>query len=274
MNQRKSGALWIGIFSMAASITNVATAAAPLTITSPINGASVTSGQSLVITVTVASGTYPHGIAVIGQHPLGVTGLQAVAGSTLRFTLAIPANTPPGSYNLTAMSVDSKGVLVPSAPVSVIVERADLPTMLATDPLIFFAYVGQTLPWTIFSTFAGGVQTDVTQSTLLNIDSGNTRVAIVEHGLVKAMGSGKTNINVRYGSITKSIAVTVPAFVRGDLNGDGRVDESDLNVLLDAIGTRANSANDARDLNHDGVIDVLDVEILKSLCTHPACASQ
>ncbi|MGO9931449.1 MAG: dockerin type I repeat-containing protein [Steroidobacteraceae bacterium] len=161
-----------------------------------------------------------------------------------------------------------------SAPVKVVVERADSPTALTIDsPLIIFAYIGQTLPWTIFASFAGGLQTDVTRSTHLIIDSDNPRVAIVEHGMVKAVGSGRTSLNVRYGSIAQSISVTVPPFVRGDLNGDGRVDQSDLNVLLDALHSRANSPNDARDLNHDGVIDERDAEILKTLCTHPGCAS-
>jgi hypothetical protein len=37
---------------------------------------------------------------------------------------------------------------------------------------------------------------------------------------------------VQYGSIAKSIVVTVPAYLRGDLNDDGRIDQSDLNMML------------------------------------------
>jgi len=60
----------------------------------------------------------------------------------------------------------------------------------------------------------------------------------------------------------------------GDLNGDGQVDKSDLNILMDALNTPANGPNDARDLNHDGVINALDARILVTLCTHPGCAVQ
>jgi len=128
-----------------------------------------------------------------------------------------------------------------------------LPTVLRVDPpSIFFSYIGQTLPWTIFASFTGGLQTDVTQSTRLAVDSANPGVAIVEHGMVKAMGSGRTSINVRYGLIAQSISVTVPPFVRGDLNGDGIVDQSDLNVILAAVHSQATGPNDVRDLNRDG----------------------
>jgi hypothetical protein len=275
VNQRKSGTRLIEILLIATSVSQVARAAAPLIITSPINGESVTSGQSLSISVTILSGTYPHGIAIIGGGPLGATGIQPVAGSTIRLTLAIPDNTPPGSYSLTAVSADSRGVMVSSDPVSVTVGRPDLPTILAiSPPLIFFVYVGQRLPWTIFANFAGGVQTDVTQSPRLIADSENPKVAIVEHGIVEAMGSGKTHINVRYGPIVKTIPITAPAYMRGDLNGDGKVDESDPAVIMDALHGEANGPNDARDLNHDGVIDERDAGILKTLRTNSWCASQ
>jgi hypothetical protein len=79
------------------------------------------------------------------------------------------------------------------------------------------------------------------------IDSENPKVAIVDQGMVKAMGSGKTVIHFQYGSVAKTISVSVPPYVRGDLNGDGRVDQSDLNIILAAKGWAANGPNDARD---------------------------
>jgi hypothetical protein len=99
-------------------ITAWAVAQAPgqLTITSPRSGASVSAGHSLTITVTIGSGIFPKGVAVIAQDPLGNTDVQSVRGSTVTFTLPIPANTPSDSYDITAVGVDSTGALVSSAP--------------------------------------------------------------------------------------------------------------------------------------------------------------
>jgi hypothetical protein len=267
---------WIAPLLLFGSMPHAMSSAAPvLIISSPRNGDVVTSGQPLAITVTIASGTFPHGIAIMGQIPLGATEMEIPAGPIAHFTLAIASNTPPGKYAITAVSVDSAGTQVASAPIDVIVESALPPTDLKISPgMMIFAYVGQTLPLTIFATSAGGLPIDVTRSSRLIADSENSKVAIMENGMIMAVGSGKTLIHINYGLIAKTLPVSVPAFIRGDLNGDGKVDQADLNVILAAKGWTANGSNDARDLNHDGVINELDADILRSLCTHPGCASR
>jgi hypothetical protein len=45
--------------------------------------------------------------------------------------------------------------------------------------------------------------------------------------------------------------------VLGDVDLDGDVDKSDLNLVLAARNTPASGPNDLRDLNGDGTIDVL-----------------
>ena len=101
----------------------------------------------------------------------------------------------------------------------------------------------------------------------------NTFPPVHSAGAETFVGSGQTTIDLQYGSISVGIQVTVPSALRGDLNGDGRVDKSDLNILLDAINTPPNGPNDARDLNHDGLINALDSRILVTLCTHPGCTA-
>jgi hypothetical protein len=60
----------------------------------------------------------------------------------------------------------------------------------------------------------------------------------------------------------------VPAEFRrlGDINGDGLIDEADMNILQKSINTHAGDANwnQAADLNNDGVVDVLDAIILSN----------
>ncbi len=81
------------------------------------------------------------------------------------------------------------------------------------------------------------------------------------------VGAGNTNVVVSYGAQSVSIPVSVPRTIPGDLNGDGEVDQDDLNIILDALNTPAVGPFDARDLNKDGVIDMLDAKQLVSLCT-------
>jgi hypothetical protein len=246
-----------------------------LAITSPINGAVVTAGQALSVSVSIASGTYPNGLAVFGQEPIGVTAIQPVTGATMSFTLTIPGNTPPGSYLITAAGPNSAGALASSASISVIVERADLPTALSVHPaMAIFRYVGETLPLSVFATFSDGSTIDITQSTELTATSENSAVATVQSGIISAASSGHTNIDLQYGSVTAKIPVSVPSTIRGDLNGDGMVDKVDVAIITDALNTPANGPNDARDLNHDGVINALDARIVVTLCTHPGCTSQ
>jgi hypothetical protein len=276
MNRRRSpGAFALGIVFLSMSFAMRAPAqTAALSITSPANRATVMPGAALPITVNVAPGSYPNGIAVIGQGPLGAASVTTSTGATVNLVLAIPATVAPGLYAITAVGVNSTGTLVTSSPVHIDVERSDSPMALSVDPVVLtLRFVGDALPVTVLGSFSGGFL-EVTQSSLLTMESANPRVATATNGLITAVGAGQTTINLTYGSLTAQIEVTVPMAMRGDLNGDGIIDKSDLNIITAALNTPANGSNDARDLNHDGVINALDARILVTLCTYSGCASQ
>jgi Dockerin type I domain len=237
-------------------------------ITSPVDGAIVLAAKSITITVTISSGDYPYGMAIIGHDPLGTTGLQSVSGTTVTFSLTIPANTPPGSYAVTAVALSSAKALVSSVPVNVIVERADSPTALSVyPPAADLGAIGSTLPLTILGTFPGGLKVDVTQSNLLTASSENTRVAVVQHSTVTAVGAGQTNIDVQYGSITAKLPITVPVTIPGDLNGDGVVNCADFAIIQASLNTAfGQSGFDNRaDLNHDGIVNRVDLNSFELL---------
>jgi hypothetical protein len=73
------------------------------------------------------------------------------------------------------------------------------------------------------------------------------------------------------GGSTGSISLPITA-LRGDVNHDGQVDKNDV-ALITAVMNTAASAGDPRDLNGDGVINILDSRIDVTLCTYAGCAT-
>ena len=57
----------------------------------------------------------------------------------------------------------------------------------------------------------------------------------------------------------------------GDLNADGSIDTIDVDLLKSALNAPVIGLNDRRDLNNDGLITGADVQELTSFCTRPQC---
>jgi len=115
----------------------------------------------------------------------------------------------------------------------------------------------------------------VSRSSLLTATVADPSIVSVD-GATVASGShdGTTYVEFSLGELSVSLPVTNEATgLRGDLNGDSKVDIDDLNILDGALNTPANGPSDARDLNHDGIINALDARILVTLCTRPGCAT-
>jgi hypothetical protein len=75
-------------------------------------------------------------------------------------------------------------------------------------------------------------------------------------------------------TIAQSDEILVNVQKLGDIDGDGDIDLNDVNLILAAKNTAANSSNDARDVNNDMKIDVLDSRQAALLCSRPRCAVQ
>lgn len=71
---------------------------------------------------------------------------------------------------------------------------------------------------------------------------------------------------------TVDVTVVAPA-VPGDVNGDGIVDRTDINLIRAARNTPADGPDDPRDLNGDGVIDILDARLASLQCDLRSCAT-
>ncbi|MDD2761101.1 MAG: hypothetical protein PHH11_12510 [Methylomonas sp.] len=60
--------------------------------------------------------------------------------------------------------------------------------------------------------------------------------------------------------------------VPGDIDGDRDVDQLDVNLVLAAKNKPASGSDDPRDLDHNGIINLLDSRKQALLCTRPRCA--
>jgi hypothetical protein len=234
-----------------------------LTITSPSAGTVVAPGQTLVVTVSVSSGSVA--AVLVAAQDIGATAFQTTAPYS--FSLTIPQAVV-GLKNLTAFGVTGPEQVVTSAPVQIDVElSAQATSLTASLQQVQFGFAGDQFPLDVTATFADGSQSDVTQSTQVTFASADSKVATVDStGLVTATGAGTTQISIKYGGQSTSVQVTVPIEVVGDLNGDGKVTADDMRILQAFVGTNAVGTSDARDLNGDGIINASDVKILETLC--------
>lgn len=215
-------------------------------------------------------------------------GFATVTQPPFEASIRIPRNfTGPSKMKALCRTTDNQ--LISSPIVSFVVDSGVEYSALAADPTsLTFAYPGRQMPLLIIGTVADGRTqgtladghlVHVTKSPRVFLTSDDPGVATVSTGergeaaQVTAMGPGATTIRARTGQLEVDVNVFVPKLIPGDLIGHGRVDADDLGQLEMWLHTPATCPNDARDLNHDGMIDERDAEILKSLCTYPGCVT-
>jgi len=186
-----------------------------------------------------------------------------------QFSITIPGNTKPGLYRLTASGATGPGTGSESPAVTIRVENPNQLIELKSDlAQIVFQFVGQQIPLVVMGTFSDATKANISDSLGTTYQSNNPSVVMVNTtGLVTAIGGGYADVIVRYGAQSLDIPVSVPQTIAGDLNGDHKVDQDDLNILFDFLNAPATGSFDARDLNHDSKIDSLDVTELIKLCT-------
>jgi len=251
----------------------IAAAQTPLQITAPGSGTVVYPGRTVTVAVSIGIGVSVGEVIILGENPIGVSGILTTP--PFQFSLAIPDNIKAGQYYLTAAAVGLGGQYLQSTPIPVDVEPSVQISSLQIQPgTLSFRFVGESLPMTVLGALESGGQINLTQSSMVSYTSGNTSIAAVaSSGIVTAVGAGSTNITVSGPASPVSIFLSVPSTIRGDLNGDGKVNIDDVNILDEALNTPATKPADARDLNGDGMINALDARILVTLCTKPGCAT-
>jgi hypothetical protein len=199
---------------LAAAALGVAQTQPSLQITSPADGSSVNPGSAVSFSVSTPTGTAFSAVGVIGEEPLGVSGVTASLPA--QFTLAIPSQLALRQYAVTAMGVTVAGASVESDPVNIDVERSDMPLSFSTQAKwLTLEAAGQSIPTIVVASFSDGSNLDVTQSTNVTYQSTNTSIASVDNrGMVTGLAAGATSVTITYRNtngpnLQLSIPVTV-----------------------------------------------------------------
>lgn len=226
---------------------------------------SAVAAQTVGVSVVVSGMPGLQGIQLLSPA-FGITDVDAQA--PFAFNVTFPTNTL-GPQKLTAFAFTGPGEGVFSDSVTLPVLPPNALASLSTEAnSIPFSFIGERTQIRVTGKFVTGESADISSLASTVFSSQNNAVAIIDSsGTVTAKGEGQTTITVRNGSASKSIIVSVPSAIRADLDGDGKVGQDDLNVLITFIGSPVTAGGDARDLNGDGKIDELDVQLLQGLCS-------
>lgn len=184
-----------------------------LQITSPANGSTVSSGQTLSVTVTSPAGLSFQQVALIGAGiGFNVSGTSMPA----QFSIPIPPDADSGLITISADGLTQSGQSVTSAPIQIDIERPDLPASLSTfqSSSVGLETLGETDRLIVLARFVDGSTVDVTHSTLVSYGTSNAAVAAVdESGMVTAVSPGSAMISVTYTLGSQSLQIPIPAIV-------------------------------------------------------------
>jgi hypothetical protein len=202
-----AGAVWASSLS-----TNAI--AQSLGITSPSNGAVVSPGQTLTVSVSSPNNSTFSKVVVLGEGELGFT--PVATSVPAQFSLRVPAQIACRHYLLSAAGVTTSGLEV-STSITIDVERPDMPYAITTQMRqIIFEAEGETSTIDLFARFQDGTVLPVQESSNVSYQSSNLGVATVDaSGGVIAIANGHADITATYGApaagVTARIAVGVPA---------------------------------------------------------------
>lgn len=189
-------------------------------ITSPVNRTVVHPGESLKVMVEPSPADAFAGIGVIGVYPIGDS--SVVTAPPFECTVAIPSDIRPGVYAITAAGMLGPGQKsgreaqwgrgVPSAPITLLVERADQPVRLEVYPPTMRLQVGIKGYLSVTGVFADGQQVDLKESSTTIFTSDTPRVVTVDpKSIVNPMAPGSAKITVSNGKAKVEVPVVVSA---------------------------------------------------------------
>ena len=246
------------------NLSVVASTASALTVGGLNSGQLVAPGTTISVTLSVPPG-YSEPVLFV---PFGDT--LPASGTPPAITLTIPTNVI-GATALIPGALNPENYFAIGTPLALDIEPSSLPQLSVTPTSLNSQYVGDQQHIKISTRSGPYAGLVLNGSSLISYQVADPTVASVDpNGIVTSLIPGLTMISVISGNQSIDLPVTVPVLVKGDFDGNGVVDQSDVNILSLFVGTTATTKGDARDLNGDGKIDALDIAIEKGLCG-PLC---
>ena len=180
-----------------------------LQITSPANGAVVSSGQTLTVSVAASGDTF-QAVQLTGNAAMN--GIYTLTAPPYEFAIPIPPDADSRIYFLVAAGTATAGEAVQSDEITIDIERPDPPVQIKNEGgAIGFGYVADQRNLSVTGTYADGSAVTLTYSSLTSYPSDTPAVATVDSmGLVTAVGPGSANITITNAGASATVPVTVP----------------------------------------------------------------
>jgi hypothetical protein len=184
-----------------------------LQITSPANGAVVSPGQTVKVTVTSPANAQFEMVGLVS--PIG--GMSGLANAVpAELSLRVPADIACGKYPVTVDGQTVAGQSI-SEYIEVDVERPDMPTRLSflnNYPQLEFTGLGDPFHMNVLATFSDGRTLEVTASSHVTYSSSNRNVATFDRqGFITPVGIGSAVVSAIYADGDRNVRVAIPVSV-------------------------------------------------------------
>lgn len=177
----------------------------------PTQELQISAGQSLVVQFAPVGDqsvqSFDRGIVPFSDGPLHLT----LDTSTSPFSIRVRANVgaKPGVYRVTALGLSAGKATEYAMPAFVRVLPSQVGTINVSSSALVFSEGNQVAGLHVTAADVSGKTVDLPMDEF-DFRSENPLVAVVgRNGVVRAVGAGKTKLIVRYGSISRTIDVTV-----------------------------------------------------------------
>ena len=248
--------------------------AAQIGLLRPVEGAILVAGSTFVVAVDASKVGNVRGMTLISSIPGTEGGVELRAPQFSR-SITLPSKIGFGAHRIWAIVQYQDGRIEKTPEVSVYTAPRGSPAAIRTElSAVQLRFRGDATPLNTYVRFGDGSEDKPARSGLLRCKVSNAEVASFQKDCARVIGlrPGKALATVEYAGLNVSIPVIVLKSKLGDLDGNGFVDEWDLNIVSDAEGEVVVVPGDARDLNKDGRIDMADVKYLSAMCSRPKCA--
>jgi len=195
------------------------------------------------------------------------------------FAVEIPANSLSANYKLPSNATGNiRAKAIATGPTTgEFIETSEIEISIRTpelnDGIVFspklreLLYVGEALFFDVYENTESKFPTNLTNEPNMSYELNGSSLEFIRPGVVVAKTSGMTTVSASIGNAEAQMEVSVFNTIKGDFDGDSEISQRDVLILAAETGREIYVANDARDINQDGVISLEDAIELSESCT-------